>query len=142
MRYFILCFLFLFGSMTVMAHDKADHDEDETESVDLSSVVVPEDPTYHQHVRPIIEASCVACHSDGQIAGYAPLTAAEDVVWAAPDIKFHVVNGLMPPWPPSRENLPLKYDRSLSDEAIAIIAAWADDGAPLGDQPRLRAFSD
>ena len=84
-------------------------------------------------MRPIIEASCVACHSEGQIAGYAPLTSADDVVWAAQDIKFHVVNGIMPPWMPSRANLPLKHDRSLSDEEIAMIAAWADSGAPLGD---------
>ena len=39
----------------------------------------------------------------------------------------------MPPWMPSRENLPLKNDRSLSDEEIATIVAWVDDGAGLGD---------
>ena len=133
MRHFILCFLIVIGSLTVLAHGDKDHDEDESKAADISSVSVPSHPTYHEHVRPIIEASCVACHSDGQIAGYAPFATAEDVVWAARDIKFHVVNGIMPPWMPSRANLPLQNDRSLSDEEIAIIAAWADDGAPLGD---------
>ena len=133
MRYLILSILIFISSLAVLAHGDAEHDEDETAAADLSSVSVPAHPTYHEHARPIIEASCVACHSDGQIAGYAPFTSAEDVVWAADDIKFHVVNRIMPPWMPSRANRPLQNDRSLSDEEIAIIAAWADDGAPLGD---------
>ena len=132
MRLFLLLILIATNSLLVLAHSDEEHD-DAAESIDVSAVSVPEHPTYHEHVRPIIEASCVACHSDGQIAGYAPLTSADDVVWAAQDIKFHVVNGIMPPWPPSRANLPLKDDRSLSDEEIAIIAAWADAGAALGD---------
>jgi len=132
MRYLVLCFLIFISSLTVLAHGGKDHD-DEAESVDLSGISLPENPTYHEHARPIIEANCVGCHAAGQIAGYAPFTAAEDVVWAAQDIKFHVVSGLMPPWMPSSSNLPLQQDRSLSDEEIAIIAAWADAGAPLGD---------
>ncbi len=132
MRVMILVALLWCSALAALAHDDADHDDD-AETIDVSGVSVPEHVSYHEHVRPIVEANCVACHADGQIAGYAPFTLAEDVVWAAPDIKFHVVNGLMPPWPPSRENLPLKYDRSLSDQEIAIIAAWVDDGAPLGD---------
>ncbi len=102
-------------------------------AVNVGDIIVPEHPTYHEHVRPIIEAACVACHSDGQIAAYAPFTDPQDVAWAAQDIKFHVVNGIMPPWMPSRENLPLKNDRNLSDEEIATIVTWADDGAGLGD---------
>ena len=132
MRLFLLLILIATNSLLVLAHSDEEHD-DAAESIDVSAVSVPEHPTYHEHVRPIIEASCVACHSDGQIAGYAPLTSADDVVWAAQDIRFHVVNELMPPWPPSRANLPLKDDRSLSDEEIAIIAAWADADAALGD---------
>ena len=94
-------------------------------------------PTYHEHVRPVIEASCVSCHSDGQIAGYAPFTNAEDVVFAARDIAFHVANGIMPPWMPSAETVPLKNDRSLSrgrhchDRGLGRGA-----GADLGD-PQL-----
>ena len=132
MRVMILIALLWCSALAALAHDDADHDDD-AETIDLSGVSVPEHVSYHEHVRPIVEASCVACHSEGQIAGYAPFTLAEDVVWAAPDVKFHVVNGLMPPWPPSRENLPLQNDRSLSDEEIAIIAAWVDEGAALGD---------
>lgn len=133
MRYLLVLLLISLSLFISLAHGDKDHDDDDAASIDVSAVSVPEHPTYHEHVRPIIEANCVACHSNGQIAGYAPLTSADDVVWAAQDIKFHVVSGLMPPWMPSRANLPLKNDRSLSDEEIAIIAAWADDGASLGD---------
>ncbi len=103
------------------------------EAPSIAAADMPEHPTYHEHARAIIEANCVACHSDGQIAAYAPLTSPEDVVLAAEDIKFHVIYGYMPPWPPSREGLPLQNDRSLSDADIALIAAWVDDGAALGD---------
>ena len=132
MRFLLVCFIICIASLTALAHGGEDRD-DEAESIDISAVSLPEDLNYHEHVRPIIEASCAACHAAGGIAGYAPFTVAEDVVWAARDIKFHVVDRLMPPWPPSRANLPLKRDRSLSDEEIAIIAAWADADAPLGD---------
>ena len=133
MKYLAFCLVMILSALTVLAHGDEEHDEDEGKAVDISQVAVPENPTYHKHVRPVIEASCIACHSAGQIAAYAPFENPDDVVWAAGDIRFHVVNGIMPPWMPSRENLPLKRDRSLSDTEIAIIAAWVDEGAPLGD---------
>lgn len=132
MRVTLIVAILWFSALSAWAHGDDDHDDD-AESIDVSGVSVPEHITYHEHVRPIIEANCVACHSEGRIAGYAPLIAAEDVVWAAQDIQFHVVNGIMPPWPPSRANRPLKHDRSLSFEEIAIIDAWVDRGAELGD---------
>ena len=133
MKYLAFCLVMILSALTVLAHGDEEHDEDEGKAADISQVAVPENPTYHKHVRPVIEASCIACHSAGQIAAYAPFEHPDDVVWAAGDIRFHVVNGIMPPWMPSRENLPLKRDRSLSDTEIAIIAAWVDEGAPLGD---------
>lgn len=133
MRFLIALLIMLAGAGIVYAHGTEDHDDEDAEAPVFAGVDVPEHPTYHEHARPIIEANCVVCHSDGQIAGYAPLTSAKDVVLAAEDIKFHVVNDYMPPWPPSREGLPLQNERRLSDADIALIAAWADDGAALGD---------
>ena len=132
MRNALAILILVLGAGIAWAHGDEDHG-DEVETVVIDAVDVPEHPTYHEHVRPIIEASCVGCHSEGQIAGYAPFTQVEDVQFAAEDIAFHVVTGIMPPWMPSRENLPLKNDRSLSDREIAIIAAWAEAGATLGD---------
>ncbi len=133
MKSLALAFLVIISALPVLAHSDEEHDDDDITAVEVGEVVVPEHPTYYEHVRPIIEASCNACHSEGRIAAYAPFSDPADVVWLAEDIRFHVVNGIMPPWMPSRENLPLKHDRSLSDYEIATIAAWADAGAALGD---------
>ena len=133
MRYLVLCLLLFASALPTLAHSDEEHDEDESRAIEVGEIAVPENPSYHAHVRPIIEASCTACHSEGQIAAYAPLENPEDVAWAADDIRFHVVNRIMPPWMPSSENLPLKHDRSLSDIEIATIIAWVDAGARLGD---------
>lgn len=133
MRLLIALLILLAGAGIAHAHGAEDHDDDAAETPVLAEVDVPEHLTYHEHTRAIIEANCAACHSDGQIAAYAPLTSAEDVALAAEDIKFHVINAYMPPWPPSRAGLPLQNDRSLSDADIAVIAAWVDGGAALGN---------
>ena len=134
MRTLSLFILFFGVCLPLLAHDKKDHDDDDSKAIVLSAVDVPERPTYHEHVRPIMESNCIGCHIEGQIAGYAPFGNAQDVIFAAQDIKFHVVSRLMPPWMPSpHQSARWKYERSLSDEEIAIIAAWVDAGADLGD---------
>ena len=60
-------------------------------------------------------------------------------------IRQKVVDREMPPWDADPAVGAWANDRSLSDEAIAVIAAWADGGAPRGDralQPRLPAYAD
>ena len=133
MRLLFALLILLAGAGIVHAHGTEDHDDDDAEAPAIAGIAVPEHLTYHEHARPIIEANCVACHSDGQVAAYAPLTSAEEVALAAEDIQFHVINGYMPPWPPSQAGLPLQNERRLSDADIALIAAWVDDGAALGD---------
>ncbi len=132
MKFIVLVLIVLLSALSTLAHGDETHNEDEAERTDFSAVAVPENPSYQQHVRPILEANCVACHADGQVAAYAPLTSQEDVIFFAEDIAFHVSARLMPPWMPSRDNLPLKHDRSLSDEEIATIVAWAEGGAQSG----------
>jgi hypothetical protein len=39
----------------------------------------------------------------------------------------------MPPWPPGPLSPPLLHQRALTDEQRALLAAWAEGGAPLGD---------
>lgn len=133
MRFIVLVLIVLLSALAVLAHDDKPHD-DEAEAADFSAVAVPENPTYQEHVRPVLESSCIACHAEGQIAAYAPLTIQDDVIFFADDIAFHVSARLMPPWMPSASTLPLKHDRSLSDEEIATIIAWAETGAQSGDE--------
>ena len=134
MRYAFAIFLLFCGALMALAHGDKKHDEDEDNIAEVAAADAPENPTYHEHVRPILEASCVGCHSDGQIAGFAPLTGAELALEAAEDIAWHVVNRYMPPWMPSDQNVPLRNDRRLSLTEIATVAAWAEAGAALGDE--------
>ena len=104
----MLLLMFACSAGIALAHGDEEHEDDDVKAVEIGEVAVPEHLSYHEHVRPIMETKCNTCHSAGRIAAYAPFENAEDVVWAAEDIRFHVVNGIMPPWMPSRENLPLK----------------------------------
>ncbi len=139
MKYIVLLLICLLSAPTVLAHGDETHDNDDAETADFSAVAVPENPSYQQHVRPILEANCVSCHAEDQIAAYAPLTSQDDVMMFADDIAFHVSARLMPPWMPSSLNIPLKKDRSLSAEEIAIIIAWAEGGAEAGNKADYQA---
>jgi hypothetical protein len=88
--------------------------------------------TYHQDVAPILQSKCVACHVAGGIAPFA-LDTPEAAVQRAPLMKLATGSREMPPWPPGPLSPKLLHDRSLSDAQIAVLAAWADGGAPLGD---------
>lgn len=88
------------------------------------------EPTFHQDVKPIFDAHCVSCHSEGGIGPF-PLTAETSVSWANA-IKRAVTERTMPPWFAEPACAEYENDLSLTDEQIATIAAWADAGAPLG----------
>ena len=92
MKLVVLVLMMLISAIPALAHDNRPHNDDEVEATDLSAIDLPVNPTYHQHVRPILEANCVACHSAGQIAGYAPFTNVEDVIFLADDIAFQSVS--------------------------------------------------
>lgn len=111
---------------------------------------LPETVTYAKHIAPILQRSCQNCHRpDG--AGPMPLTTYEEVRPWARSIKTRTgigpKAGVMPPWYVER-NIGIqeyKNDPSLSDHEIALIAKWADSGAPLGnraDLPPAREFAD
>ena len=88
--------------------------------------------TYYQHVAPILATECVVCHSPGGIGPFALDTAAAAQTYA-PLIKIATRMGDMPPWPPGPLSPPLKHERRLTADEVALLAAWADAGAPLGD---------
>ncbi|MDZ4770323.1 MAG: hypothetical protein SGJ24_14450 [Chloroflexota bacterium] len=55
------------------------------------------------------------------------------VIDGAEDIAYYTSIGYMPPYPPGGDSPHYLYDRSLTAEQIAVIAAWAEAGAPAGD---------
>jgi hypothetical protein len=104
------------------------------------------DVTFTKDIAPILQRSCQSCHRTGGMAPMSLLTYEEVRPWAR-SIKARTSVREMPPWFIER-NIGIqkfKDDLSLSDEEIAKIASWADNGGPRGnpaDMPPARQFAD
>jgi len=102
--------------------------------------------TFTKDVAPILEARCQSCHRPNTFAPMSLLTY-EDVRPWAKSIKQKVVAREMPPWYIDR-NVGVRHfknDVSLTDQQIATIVQWVDNGAPKGDakdMPPPRKFDD
>ena len=100
--------------------------------------------TFTEHVAPVFYESCTTCHRPGQVAPMSLLTYEDARPWARA-IRQKVLDREMPPWDADPAVGVWANDRSLSEEAIDTIVAWADGGAPRGDhalQPPLPAYAD
>ncbi len=90
-------------------------------------------PTYNADIRPIVDRACLRCHNADGIA-----TSFEDPAFVqaiAATIAERVKNGEMPP--PAPDPACRDYEGSermtLTAEEITTIGAWAEGGAPLGE---------
>jgi len=102
--------------------------------------------TFTKDVAPILQKNCQACHRPGSIAPMSLLTYEDARPWAR-SIKQKIAVREMPPWFIDK-NVGIQHfsnDRSLTDDEIAIIVKWVDEGAPQGnpaDMPPPRQFPD
>ena len=109
------------------------------------AVVAAHDPittrvTWTGEISRIVQARCVTCHSpDGR--GPMSLRTYEDARPWARAIKEEVMTRRMPKWHAVRGYGDFSNDPSLSAFEIALIAAWADGGAPRGVEADARAMS-
>ena len=102
--------------------------------------------TFTKDVAPILQEKCQSCHREGEIAPMSLVTYQDTRPWAR-DIKQRVIMRTMPPWFLDKAVGIQHYanDISLSDDQIATIAKWVDEGAPQGDpkdMPPPKAFPD
>jgi hypothetical protein len=99
-----------------------------------ASAQAPEEPTFANHVAPILYRSCVNCHRPGQIAPMSLISYQDVRPWAR-SIKNKVETRAMPPWHLDRSIgvQGFKNDPSLTDEEIATLVTWVDNGAPQGN---------
>ena len=102
--------------------------------------------TFSKDVAPILQKACQNCHHPGAIAPMSLLTYQDARPWAR-SIKQKVASREMPPWYIDRHIGVAKFkgDPSLTDQEIAIISRWVDQGAPAGnpaDMPPPRQFAD
>ena len=99
---------------------------------------VPEHPTFTAHVSRIFQEKCEACHRPQSIAPMSLVTYEDTRPWARA-IRTRVAARQMPPWHIDKTVgiQEFKNDRSLSDEELATVLRWLDQGAPKGDPKDL-----
>ena len=90
--------------------------------------------TFSRDVAPIFQSKCQSCHEPGSIAPMSLATFKEARPWAR-SIRARVMSRQMPPWHIDRSVGVQKFknDMSLTDDQIATIVAWVDQGAPEGN---------
>jgi Copper type II ascorbate-dependent monooxygenase, C-terminal domain len=101
-------------------------------------------PTFYRDVLPIMQGHCQVCHRGGGIAPMAFETYEQTKRFAAA-VRIATQSRSMPPWFAEREVGKFSNDPSLSDGEIALLAAWAEAGAPAGnaaDAPAPRKWAE
>jgi hypothetical protein len=106
--------------------------------------------TFSKHIAPILQRSCQNCHRPDGVAPMALTTYDEVRPWARAIKQRTGIGpraGVMPPWYVEK-NIGIQQfhnDPSLNDDEIAMIAKWADSGAPRGnpaDMPPPKVWPD
>ncbi|HEY6345165.1 MAG TPA: cytochrome c [Bryobacteraceae bacterium] len=97
-----------------------------------------EQVTFSKDIAPIFQAKCQECHQPNSIAPMSLITFADARPWAR-SIKERVATHQMPPWHIDRSVGVQKFknDMSLTDEQVAMIVRWVDEGAPEGNPKDL-----
>ena len=83
--------------------------------------------TYNRDIAPIVYHYCAACHRPGE-AGPFPLLTYQDVKKHGHQIVAVTQTRFMPPWLPEPQEIKFADERRLSDDQIARIRAWVDQG--------------
>ncbi|HEY6507390.1 MAG TPA: hypothetical protein VIY56_05215, partial [Vicinamibacterales bacterium] len=90
-------------------------------------------PTFYKDVLPVLQANCQTCHRPGEVAPMALLTFEQARPWAKA-IKTAVVSKKMPPWFADPSYGHFANERRLSAREVELLSAWADAGAPAGNE--------
>jgi hypothetical protein len=103
-----------------------------------ATVASQEPVTFSKDIAPIFQAKCQECHQPNSIAPMSLITYQEIRPWAR-SIKERVAMRQMPPWHIDRSVGVQKFknDMSLTDEQVATVVRWVDQGAPQGNPKDL-----
>lgn len=93
---------------------------------------VSTDLNYYKDVKPILNRSCLSCHSSGGIGPF-ELTSYEQVKSIKSLVADAVKTKRMPPWQPGDGCQEYVGDSSLSEKEIKTIVDWVESGAKEGD---------
>lgn len=100
--------------------------------------VAGSDVTYARDIAPILQANCVKCHREGEVAPF-PLVSYADASKRAGQLARVTQSRFMPPWKPEPDFGHFQDERRLSDRELALIGDWAKAGAPQGNPADLPA---
>ncbi len=95
--------------------------------------------TFNEHIAPIVFNNCASCHRPGQ-AGPFSLLSYGDVAKRAQLIRAVTRSRYMPPWHAAPNYGNFADERRLTDDEIALIGKWVDEGMPQGDAAKLPAL--
>lgn len=92
--------------------------------------------TFTKHIAPILNARCVSCHREGELAPFT-LTSFDDVQGWEDTILEVIEENRMPPWSADPAHGTFANDARLSDKEKEILFAWVENGMPEGDPADL-----
>jgi hypothetical protein len=96
----------------------------------FASAEIRKNPTFNEHVAPILYENCVNCHRAGDIAPMSLITYEEVRPWAKAILKA-VESGTMPPWHADEGIGHFSNDRSLNSNDQETIVSWVKKGAKM-----------
>lgn len=99
----------------------------------VSQAAAADAPTFYKDVLPVLQANCQTCHRPGEVAPMSLLTFEQARPWAKA-IKTAVVSKKMPPWFADPAFGHFANERRLSTKDVELLSAWADAGAPAGNE--------
>jgi tetratricopeptide (TPR) repeat protein/mono/diheme cytochrome c family protein len=92
--------------------------------------------TFNRDIAPILFRNCAICHRPGE-AGPFPLLTYNDAKSHARQIAKVTRDRFMPPWLPEPNELKFADELRLSEEQIALIQMWYEQGAVEGEPTDL-----
>jgi hypothetical protein len=112
-------------------------------TISVPDPVVLEGPrTWYGTIAPLVGARCAICHRSDDIGPFS-LETLDDVQPRLAMIRSAVAENRMPPFPPDQTDASgcPKIDdvRQMSAAERALLLAWIDEGAPVGDVRELPA---
>jgi hypothetical protein len=123
------------ATVTAQSHEGGEHEPHLLAAADFG--IDPASVTFNKDIAPILARSCMGCHRAGG-AGPMALTSYQEARRYAQRIRDRTAirdrMGAMPPWYVEKDIgiQHYKQDPSLTDEELAKIQAWVDNGAPEG----------
>jgi Flp pilus assembly protein TadD/mono/diheme cytochrome c family protein len=131
------------GVLALLAVGAAGLAAKRSSSVQPAKNTVPAAVSFNHDVAPIIYRNCARCHHPGE-AGPFPLLSYTDVKAHARQIAYVTSKRIMPPWLPDANGPKFKDELRLSEEEIATIRAWVEQGEAEGnasDLPKAPSFA-